>query len=418
MARRKAKKIRYDSCGRVLNKGESQRPDGRYMFQWTDKITHKRLTVYADTLQELRTEENRIDADARDGIRADAANITVNAVFDYMMQQKKGLKENTRRTYTESYNLYCRDVIGGRKIQDIRPLDIESLYNGVMDSDGAGRSGNTLAHVNTVLNPVFKIAVQNDICRKNPCEGMYSRVIRNHGWKPAKKTAVSENDLARFMAFAESRLPVAGAGYLPAIKVMLLTGCRVSEVLGLIPSDIDFKNRVITINRELIQLKAVKGMHREWRITEPKTEAGKRVVPMSDDCAEAIRDAMRFRMIHGSISKVEGVSGFIFVSESGTCQEYDSVNRYIHTTIKWFNRAETEAAEREGRKADLMPEFTCHKLRHTFTARGVENNVNPKLLQAILGHADISTTMNIYAEFRDEKKNEAFEEIRKISKLA
>ena len=415
MARRKAKKIRYDSCGRVLNKGESQRPDGRYMFQWTDDITGKRMTVYADTLQALRKEEKRIEADARDGIRADAAEVTVNALFDYMMKQKKGLKENTRITYLQTYNLYCRDGIGKRKVQEVRPMEIEGLFSSIMDD---GKSGNTLALVNSCLNPIFKIAVQNDICRKNPCEGMLTNVVKNHGWQQDKKTAVSEKDISRFMAFAKTRSWCAGEGFLPAIKVMLLTGCRVSEVLGLIPSDIDFTNRIITIRRELIRLKKTESNPSRYVVTEPKSAAGKRIVPMSDDCAAAIREAMAFRMKHGSISTVDGVSGFLFVTKCGTVQNYHAVNNYIRDTVNAFNKSETEAAEQENREPDLMEQFSCHKLRHSFAARSVENDINPKLLQSVLGHSSFSTTMDIYAEFRDEKKAEAFEEIRKIASLA
>lgn len=415
MARRKARKIRYDSCGRVLNKGESQRPDGRYMFQWTDDITGKRLTVYADTLQGLRNEEKRIDADARDGIRADAAEVTVNILFDYLMKQKKGLKENTRITYLQTYNLYCRDAIGVRKVQEVRPMEIENLFSSIMDN---GKSGNTLALVNSCLNPVFKIAVQNDICRKNPCEGILTNVVKNHGWQQDKKTAVSEKDLSRFIAFAKTRSWGAGEGFIPCIKVMLLTGCRVSEVLGLIPSDIDFKKRIITVNRELIRLKKTEGNPARYVVTEPKTAAGKRVVPMSEDCAAAIRDAIAFRMKHGSVSTVDGVSGFLFVTKSGTVQNYHAVNNYIRETVECFNKAEKKAAAAEGREPDLMAHFSCHKLRHSFAARSVENDINPKLLQSVLGHSSFSTTMDIYAEFREEKKNEAFEDIRKISVIA
>ena len=414
MARRKVKKVRYDTCGRVLNKGELQRDDGRYMYRWTDAVTGKRHAIYTDTLQKLREEEKRIEADARDGIRADAAGITVNTLFEYMMQQKKGLKENTRHTYRQTYDLYCRDTIGVRKVQEVKPMEIESLFSSIMND---GKSGNTLALVNSVLNPVFRIAVRNDICRKNPCEGIMTSVIKNHGWRQDKKTAVSEKDLSRFMAFAKTRSWGAGEGFIPAIKVMLLTGCRVSEVLGLIPSDIDFKNRIIQINRELIYLKKTKSNPAKYVVTEPKTAAGKRVVPMSDDCAAAIRDAMAFRMKHGSTSTVDGVSGFIFVTKCGTVQNYHAVNNYIRDTVDAFNKVEVKAAAKEKREPDLMMHFSCHKLRHSFAARSVENDINPKLLQSVLGHSSFSTTMDIYAEFREEKKNEAFEDIRKISVL-
>ena len=417
MARRKMKKVRYDSCGRVLNKGESQRPDGRYMYQWVDKLTQKRMTRYADTLQDLRREEAKIEADARDGIHANAADITVNDIFAQLMSAKKGLKESTIRIYTQNYNLFIKDSIGNRAANSVRRIEVESLYQSIMDVGGEGRSGNTLAGVDTVLNSLFRTAVQNDICRKNPCDGVLTQVLKNSGWRQQKRTAVSERDLARFMAFAESRLHVSGRGSLPAIKVMLLTGCRVSEVLGITLDDIDFSNRTLTINKQVVHLNPVGDRLARTTVTEPKTEAGKRVVPMSDDCVSAIREAIKYMMSRPERAEVDGISGFIFVNRYGDVMEGRMINRYIHSTISAFNAEERQAAERENRRADLLPEFSCHILRHTFAARAVENNLNPKLLQTILGHAEIGTTMDIYAEFREAARNQQFEEIRKIACL-
>lgn len=415
MARRKTKAIRYDSCGRVLNRGESQRKDGRYMYQWADSFTGKRMTVYADTLKALREEEERIAADVHDGIRVDASQLTVDMLFEAMMLKKKGLRENTLRTYRKIYGIYCADTIGKRKVRDIRPMDIEALYGSIFDS---GHSGTTLQLVNAVLTFCFKLAVKNDFIRRNPCEGVLSEFLKGRGWKPSKRTAVSDSDLTRFFQYAESRASVSDECILPVIKVMLLTGCRVSEVLGLIPSDIDYKGRTISVSRELVRLSGFQDKKARFVVTETKTTAGTRVVPMSADCAKAVSDALQFRMLHGGHVTVDGVSGFIFVNRDGGLLYHSLVNGYIHQTVKAFNADEEKAAKADGRDPELIADFTCHKLRHTYAARAVENDVNPKLLQAVLGHKDMSTTMDVYAEFRTAKRKEAFEGLRQIAKIA
>lgn len=72
------------------------------------------------------------------------------------------------------------------------------------------------------------------------------------------------------------------------------------------------------------------------------------------------------------------------------------------------NKEETEAAKEERRQPELLPHFTVHNLRHTFCTRFCENETNLKVIQEIMGHADISTTMNIYNEATKEKKKESF----------
>ena len=89
--------------------------------------------------------------------------------------------------------------------------------------------------------------------------------------------------------------------------------------------------------------------------------------------------------------------------------------QYISCTtpsgIKFNNTEEREAAEREGREPLIIPEFTCHVARHTFCTRLVENSTNIKLVQSVMGHSDIQTTMNIYAEISQQKQQDLFEEL-------
>ncbi len=82
------------------------------------------------------------------------------------------------------------------------------------------------------------------------------------------------------------------------------------------------------------------------------------------------------------------------------------MNNAIRRAIEAYNKEETDLAKKEKRDPVLMPRFSAHNLRHTFCTRFCENESNLKVIQDIMGHADITTTMDIYAEATQEKKQE------------
>ena len=107
-------------------------------------------------------------------------------------------------------------------------------------------------------------------------------------------------------------------------------------------------------------------------------------------------------------TEIDGYSGFIFQNRFGECLNAHCINRAIERISRDYNNEETQAAAKEDREPDLLPHFSAHNLRHTFCTRFCENETNLKIIQEIMGHADISTTMNIYNEATKEKKFESF----------
>ena len=87
------------------------------------------------------------------------------------------------------------------------------------------------------------------------------------------------------------------------------------------------------------------------------------------------------------------------------------MNRAIKRILRDYNTQELDKAEKEGRIAVLLPNFSCHNLRHTFATRYCEVETNLKLIQKILGHKDISTTMDVYVDATRDKLNESFENL-------
>lgn len=105
---------------------------------------------------------------------------------------------------------------------------------------------------------------------------------------------------------------------------------------------------------------------------------------------------------------IDGYSGFIFVNRYGEVLTPPAINRAISRIYKAYNKKEMEDAAAEGREPMLIRHFTAHNLRHTFCTLFCENETNMKVIQEIMGYADITTTMNIYAEATEAKKKEAF----------
>ena len=196
--------------------------------------------------------------------------------------------------------------------------------------------------------------------------------------------------------------------WLPLFTVLLGTGGRIGEILGLRWEDCDFQDNIININHTLIYRKYTdEASH--FAITTPKTKSGVRIIPMLSDVKAALTEEYKAQLESGfNTSEVDGYSGFIFKSRYNTVLSPHCVNRAIDRIIKACNTKEEEDAKAEGREPELLPHFSCHHLRHTFCTRFCENETNLKVIQEIMGHADITTTMDIYNEATKDKKIESF----------
>ena len=107
------------------------------------------------------------------------------------------------------------------------------------------------------------------------------------------------------------------------------------------------------------------------------------------------------------------MSGFIFSNRFGMIHNPAAINRAIRRILGAHNAEEIVKAKKEKREPIIIPHFSCHHLRHTFCSRFCENETNIKIIQEIMGHASIETTMDIYAEVNSDKKKESIEKLTK-----
>ena len=166
----------------ILRKGEFQRKsDGRYAYTYSDYLG-KRRTVYAWDLGELREKEKEIAHDQYDNIDTYVAGkADVNYLFDRYIKTKTELKESSLSGYIYNYNKYVRDGFGKKKISDVKYSDVIIFYQHLFND--LNLSVSSVVNIHLLLFPAFKMAVRDDIIRKNPCEDAFKNAKAKSGKK-------------------------------------------------------------------------------------------------------------------------------------------------------------------------------------------------------------------------------------------
>lgn len=394
-------KNRKDTKGHILRTNEYQRDDGTYEFRYL--VNKKRHSVYAKTLVELRTKEKKIRRDIEDGLSPNRADsMTLNQLYDEFIKQKYDLREHTRVNYQYMYDRFVRPTFGHKIIGKIRYSDVKKFYYGLINEKCL--QANTLDSVHTQLHSAFQMAIRDDILRKNPTDGVMAEIKKSHIWKKGKKEALTIVQQKAFLDYLRSHREY--QGWVPIIIVLLGTGMRIGECLALRWEDIDFENNIVKVEKTFIYRKDEKGDMAK-HIFPTKTRAGARIIPMIEEVRDAFLQEYEMQKCMGFCSEeFDGYNNFVFITSTGNICLPISVNRAIHRVCEAYNREEKEDAKRENREPLLLPNFSAHVFRHTFCTRLCENESNIKVIQELMGHSDISTTMNIYADATTEKKQE------------
>lgn len=404
-------KARKDNRGRALRKGEIQRSlDGTYVYSYTDPFG-KRRYIYAQDLRTLREKEDRLKKDQLDGLDVYmAGNATLNFVFDRYMSTKYDLRKTTRSNYNYMYDHFVREGFGMRKIGEIKYSDVKYFYYHLLNE--CGLQANTVDTIHTILHPTFQLAVRDEIIRINPSDGVMAEIKKKAGKNKGVRHALTVEQQRAFMEYTANN-PVY-CHWLPLFTVLLGTGCRIGEIVGLRWEDLDYENRTISINHSVTYYprEGKKTRKSEFAVSLPKTEAGIRTVPMMDAVYDALQEEYDVQKENGFNSTViDGMTGFIFCNRFGNIHNPQTINRTIKRILEHYNAEEVVNAKKEKRQPVIIPHFSCHHLRHTFCTRFCENETNIKVIQAVMGHANIETTMDIYAEVTDLKKKEAIENL-------
>lgn len=422
-----ASQKRRDSKNRVLRNGESQRDDGQYMFRYTDQ-EGKRRAVYSWRLVEtdklpdgkrngeaLRTMEQRIRRDLEDGICSGAAQtITLNQEFEAYMAAKSSLAESTRYNYRLLYDTHIRNDIGMHTLGSIKYSRLFTLYAKLFEKKGLSTS--TVRAIHIIVWSVFELAVRDDIIRRNPADDVLKNAISAYGKREKKRAALTVEQQTAFINYVYGNEKYKKYG--PLFTVLLGTGMRIGEALGLTWNDIDFSKGFVSVNHAIIY-KPVGNRKYIYKITSPKTLAGIRDIPMFEDVRNAFKKVKRAQKEMWCKSmEVDGYGEFAFINPKGNVYEPSFIYGVIQNIVFDYNREEQLRARKNKTQPELLPKLSAHLFRHTFCTRLCENESNLKVIQEVMGHKNIKTTMNIYNEATKETLSKSFKGIEGKFKLA
>ncbi|MGI8736005.1 MAG: site-specific integrase [Candidatus Eremiobacter antarcticus] len=301
------------------------------------------------------------------------------------------LEDSIRPSYRIStYTLYemivrvhIKDRIGALRLQQLRPPHVERMLS---EMERKGASGTMRQKARGVLHKALKQALRWHLVTTNACEAV-DKPRTSH--KPMKVLDLEQ---------ARQFLDAAKSDRLHALYVLALaTGMRQGELLGLQWEDVHLAERSLSVRHTLTRSYGKARQNgKPFHLTEPKTEAGRRRVDLPDVAVHELKEH-RARML------AEGLctSPFVFCGIDG--------NPLVKGNV--VNRSFRPILERAG-----LPIIRFHDLRHTAATLMLKCNVHPKIVQSMLGHANVAITLSTYSHVLPTMQREAADKLDAILK--
>lgn len=383
-----------DLKGKELGKGLSQRKDKKYSARYVSK-SGKRIEKYFDTLPEARNWLAEARYEDSHGIMGIGSNITVDEWFKYWHGTLiADLSPNTRRNYSERYNRNIKPYIGKMCMADVKPMHCKMILNNMLDD----YAGSTIRQAYIAMGTMFRSAVMNDIIVKHPMDGVrYTKPV-----KPASDHRVlSVEEEKKFLEVAKE------SHNYHQYALILETGLRTGELIGLTWDSVDWDNRTLTVNKSL----EFRYKQQVWRAGPPKTQTSYRTIPLTNrayDILVDLKEAKKTRKMSEELNQV------LTYTDRRTGQNASMVlNELVfinyRTGMPMKNSSYDTHLYKLCEKAEIPP-FSMHTLRHTYATRAIESGVQPKVLQHLLGHASIQTTMDTYVHVTDDSMIKAIQQ--------
>lgn len=366
---------RKDCSGRVLKTGESQRADRTYMFRYAGP-DGQRKAVYAKTLKELREKEELIEELLKVGVDYTAGRITVKELVSHYLDNKADIKFTTKGTYTTALRRVENSAIGQMMIRDVKKNDVKNWAKELHDR---GLAYNTISITMQIVKAAFNDATDDDVVRKNPCDFKLSAIVPR---EETTREILPEAERERFLDFVSS--DNRGKKYFNDIVILMDTGMRIGELYGLTASDVDMERRRIRVDHQIF---FPRNKTEERKILPPKSDSGKRWIPMTERVFTAFQQVLSEERKRKVKTIIDGYSNFLFVDHSGYPRRGRTLNSVLVDVTNRYNKQYQTS----------IPKLTAHSFRHGFCSHMVLGGMDIKSLQYLVGHAKTELLLDRYS---------------------
>lgn len=381
--------------GKELGNGIMQKKDGRYEARYVDRFG-KRVSISGRDLKDVRKKfneaiyENEREINIRD-------NIKLNEWYEKWMNVYKFdvIRENTKSYYNGVFKKHISPSLGNMYLRDITQYQIKELIRKLGEQ---GYKYETKNKVRILLLDIFNKAIINDYVRKNPAKGI---TIKRDENKDIRVLSLEEQ--VSFFNCCK------GTFYDNFFITALATGMRVGEIAALRISDIDFENKLISVNRTLVYQKYETDNCKTFHFELPKTKTSMRQIPITKQCEIALKRQYIQKNVISSKSPKKTEKQFedlLFTTKFNTPLNSQIVCDAIEKIISEINLTRDATEE--------METFSCHCFRHTFATRCFEAGIQPKTVQSYLGHATLQMTMDLYTSVLSEHKMSEMDKLESV----
>ena len=384
------KSLRGKECG----KGICQRKDGLYSARFVTKTGKRQVKCFSSLPEARNWLGDAKYADKHENIFV-PPDMTVDVWFEFWIAHIVGdLAPNTRRNYRERYEYNVKPLIGGMQLTDVKPMHCKMVFNRME----ASYAGSTIRQTYIAMGTMFRAAVMNDMIQKHPMDGVrYTKPVR----APDDIHCLTRDEQIRFLEVAKR------SHNYNQYALILETGLRTGEMIGLTWDAIDFEKRTLTVNKTL----EFRHGEQYWRAGPPKTQHSYRTIPLTDRAYEILKGIWNSRPEQKESPTLDKTLEYID-RRTGVS------SRLVMRDLVFINWRTGEPAKNSSYDTHLyklcdeagIKHFCMHALRHTYATRAIECGVQPKVLQKLLGHASIKTTMDRYVHVTAESLDYAIKQ--------